>query len=87
MTDDTANMTSVELRQRANKLFAANKTDEAIEAFGLCIEKCDQDDHKELAILNNNLGIAYKTKDMIEEALISFTKAIILDRTYIKPLF
>lgn len=49
-----------ENRQIANQLFYKGKTDKAIEAFKKCVAECPSDDHGELSILNNNLGIAFK---------------------------
>lgn len=74
-------------RAAANQLFSKGKTDEAIVAFQKCIDQCSKDDKQELAILYNNMGIALKQKNMIEEAVTNFSKSIELDSTYMKPLF
>jgi len=74
-------------RVAANKLFASGKLEPATEAFQKCIDECSPDDNKELSILKNNLGIVYKKRNMVKEAIVAFTESINLDETYFKPLF
>lgn len=38
------------------------------------------------AVVNNNLGMTYKRKDNIKEAIAYFEKAFELDKTYVQPL-
>ena len=76
-----------ENRAKANDLFKKGKTKEAMAAYEKCISDCSKDDKRELAILYNNLGMAQKKEKMVDEAIMSFTKSVTSDPTYVKPLF
>ena len=40
------------------------------------MDECPQDDHNELSILNNNLGIAYKKMGKVDDAIVYFSESI-----------
>jgi tetratricopeptide (TPR) repeat protein len=76
-----------ENRRAANDLFKKGNTWKAIAAYTECITDCSKVDVRELSILHSNLGLAYKKKNMADEAIANFTLSINLDPDYIKPIF